>query len=285
MPTYALLNQPRSSDSFLPSLSLSLRLSLPHFSSLFSPSECSVYPFYFLPGTAAFELDPSLSPRILIPFLRASLHANQDNAMAPGGRNELQRRKEILFLPWKRPTFSGIPITGHRYYCISFGIWAGGAEILANFSFPVRVKKIRAQTFPIININISKVCRSPRIFYGVYIFAPPKFSYLTVAKCGGNFEACFSFFFFPPKILFSFFCLPWKNLREIVFRACVGSRYICACKKFHTIPPLFRKQGATAPATPLPRIPVFITYHKLQLSPPSPAEDKEGEDSPVHTIP
>lgn len=138
-----------------------------------------------------------------------------------------------------------------------------------------RVKKIRAQTFPIININISKVCRSPRIFYRVCILPPPKFSYLTVAKCGGNFEACFSFFFFPPKILFSFFCLPWKNLREIVFRACVGSRYICACKKFHTIPPLFRKQGATAPATPLPRIPVFITYHKLQLFPLPPRRIKK----------
>ena len=129
MPTYALLNQPRSSDSFLPSLSSSFFLSffLLRVFRLFSTrhGRFRTRPLsLFLP----LFLPLSLSPRILIPFLRTSLHENQDNATAPVGRNELQRRKEILFLPWKRPTFSGIPITGHRYYCISFGIWTGGGN-------------------------------------------------------------------------------------------------------------------------------------------------------------
>lgn len=169
----------------------------------------------------------SLSSRILIPFLRTSLHANQDNATAPGGRNELQRRKEILFLPWKRPTFSGIPITGHRYYCISFGIWRCGDT--RQFFLPRNeIQKIRAQTFPIININIiESLSLVPRIFYAdiyIYIYACPTEIFISNRfKCGGNFDACFFPFL---KILSSFFRLPWKNLQEIVFRACVGPRYL-----------------------------------------------------------
>lgn len=138
VPTYALLNQPRSSDSFLPSLSLFLIFPL-----FFSPPSV---PFIFYPPrplsnqtslSLSPSLFPSLSPRILIPFLRTSLHENQDNATAPVGRNELQRRKEILFLRGnvqRFPEFQ-LPATVIIVFRSVSGLVAA---ILANFSFPAR---------------------------------------------------------------------------------------------------------------------------------------------------
>lgn len=122
-----MLNQPRV-PPIHSSLSLSLFLIFPLF---FPLCERSLRPFYFLPRTAAFELLPlPLPPRILIPFLRTSTRSKITPLVAVTNYNA---GKKYYFYRGKRPTFSGIPITDHRYYCISFGIWAWRALPLAIF--------------------------------------------------------------------------------------------------------------------------------------------------------
>lgn len=89
-----MLNQPR-----VPPIHSSLSLSFPHFSSLFSSLRAFASSFLFSAPHGRFRTTPSPPPSANSNSFFTYLHAKQDNAT--GGRNELQRRKEILFLPWK----------------------------------------------------------------------------------------------------------------------------------------------------------------------------------------